>query len=1026
MKTIVTRSVVLASLMGALPSMALELAQSFAPIAIGPGSTARLEYRLTNASGIAQTGIAFDNTLPANVSLAAVPLGGNDCGGRVSAQAGGTAISFDDGRLGGGQSCRLVVNVVSTVPGTHINALGNLSSDQGSYAVGAAADLFVDAGEPGFYVSSVTPANPSRGEVVELTYTIDNLLNPGGATLRNFDIAFPDGVTVASEGYLDSACVLPVVDEAANSVNVGALNVGGLIGEFPVNAGDSCSFTVGARLDTAGQVDISTPVLQTGGFSSVEVGFASVRIAVAPQPLHISAGFHPSVAAPGETVYLSFDLSNTDRGAAAGGLGFTYDLGAQFGASVAVGEPAVQGCGGSFTAGSTLQLVGGGLPAGGSCRIELPLQVPAGLASGRYNGLGSAVSASVAGNPVTGNSAAASLFLSDRPVWQKTFLEPVVVAGDEVTLRYTLTNTSGSENLDELSIQESLHSVDYLGHRTDCDAQVAYVPNLTNTRLTVALNQLLPTASCEVEVDLRIPESASTGTLELGTISALYNGNQEVKVLTDTLDIVAGPGLLLAFEPAAALPGDTVDLVATLGAGPAAGRIDQDEYEGYADVGFSLDLNAIEPGLVANGLPQSDACGAGSSLDGSSGVVTLGGGTLAPGESCTLRLPLQLPAGAAYGTLAVDDLRAMAQVRGRVAGGAPASAELAIAGAEVTLEQVAPLPVAPGATAQVRVTVRNLTPTEAISGLALILDYDSDLPGLPTPTPIADDFCGAGSSMAASGTILQLSNLSLAPGGDCVFELEFPVSPGLASGDYAMPIDSLSYVVQGAPVTAAPDSLFRLAVLAPGEDVDVGDPTPGSPDSDGDGLDTAAEWPLGDVNGDGIRDALQGNVAAMVSAVTGSPVALEFDSGCRLERFAMVAAVDDGDNSYPEGLADFSLECARSEVVLYLPGMDFSAGDLAVRKFGPRAPAFGADQWYAMPATIDAVGQRIRFELVDGQLGDSTGVDGRLVDPVGLAVLAAVPPSVPGGAVAIPVNQPWVLLLAVLAILRLAALRQRR
>lgn len=1018
MKTIVTRSVALASLLAALPSMALELAQAFVPDTLGPGSTTRLEYQLTNTTGSAQTGIAFNNTLPAGVSLAAVPVSGNDCGGQLSAPAGGTAVSFGGGRLGIGESCRVVVNVVSSVPGMHTNTLGSLSSDQGGFAVGAADDLTVDTGQPGFYVSNVTPPNPSRGEVVELTYTVDNSLNGDVAVLGNIGIAFGDGATLASAGYLDSACLLITLNEAANSVTAGAA-----LGQFSVNAGESCSFTVGARLDSAGQVDLSTSGLLSGSFPQAEIGFATVRVAVAQQPLHIAAGFSTAGASPGETVTMRFELSNTNRSAAAQGLGFTYDLDAQFGAPVVAGEPSVQTCGGSVATGPLLALSGASLPAGSSCVIELPLQIPAGLVNGRYDGHSSAVSAVVGGNPVTGNSAASSLFLDDWPVWQKTFLEPVVAAGDEVTLRYTLTNTSDSESLDELYIQESLHSADYLGHRTDCDAQVVYVPNLTNTSLTVGLNLLPPAASCEVEVDLRIPESASTGTLELGTITALYNGNQDVKVLTDALDIVAGPGLQLAFDPATALPGDTVDLVATLGTGPAAGRIDQDEYASYADVGFSLDLDAIESGLVATGLPQSDACGAGSSLDGNS-VVTLGGGTLAPGASCTLRVPLQLPAGAAYGTLAVDDLRAMAQVQGRQAGGAPASAELAIAGAQVALEQVAPLPVAPGASAQVRVTVRNLTPTEAISSLALTLDYDSDSPALPTPAPIAAGFCGAGSTMGANTSTLQLSNLSLDPGADCVFELEILVSPGLASGDYAMPITSLTYVVQGQPVTAAPDALFHLAVLAVGEDEDVSDPEPGPSDPDGDGLDTAAEWDLGDVNGDGIRDALQGEVAAIVSPVTGSPVALEFDPGCSLASFTMVAASGDGGNSYPEGLADFTLECARSEVVLHLPGMDFSKGELAVRKYGPRAPAFGAAQWYTMPAIIDTAGKRIRFELVDGQVGDSTGVDGRLVDPVGLALLAAAPGA--GGAVAIPVNQPWVLLLLALAMLRVAAARQRR
>jgi len=64
------------------------------------------------------------------------------------------------------------------------------------------------------------------------------------------------------------------------------------------------------------------------------------------------------------------------------------------------------------------------------------------------------------------------------------------------------------------------------------------------------------------------------------------------------------------------------------------------------------------------------------------------------------------------------------------------------------------------------------------------------------------------------------------------------------------------------------------------------------------------------------------------------------------------------------------------------------------RKFGPLVP--GNEQtagWYLLPnVTFEAVmigGKSVvkaSYTLTDGQLGDSTGVDGRIVDPGGVVV----------------------------------------
>ena len=65
-------------------------------------------------------------------------------------------------------------------------------------------------------------------------------------------------------------------------------------------------------------------------------------------------------------------------------------------------------------------------------------------------------------------------------------------------------------------------------------------------------------------------------------------------------------------------------------------------------VSFTDDLDAVVAGLAATGTPVADACGPGSVLDGSS-VLTLRGGNVDAGGSCSFDVTIDVPAGAAAG-----------------------------------------------------------------------------------------------------------------------------------------------------------------------------------------------------------------------------------------------------------------------------------------------------------------------------------------------------------------------------------------
>ena len=102
---------------GAAPA-ATWLTKSFSPALLTVGGVTRLQFAITKDPGAAaSTDLAFTDTLPLGLRVAAVPLVANGCGGSVSAPASGTTISLAGGTLAQGPNdCTIAVDV-TTAPG---------------------------------------------------------------------------------------------------------------------------------------------------------------------------------------------------------------------------------------------------------------------------------------------------------------------------------------------------------------------------------------------------------------------------------------------------------------------------------------------------------------------------------------------------------------------------------------------------------------------------------------------------------------------------------------------------------------------------------------------------------------------------------------------------------------------------------------------------------------------------------------------------------------------------------------------
>ena len=151
----------------------------------------------------------------------------------------------------------------------------------------------------------------------------------------------------------------------------------------------------------------------------------------------------------------------------------------------------------------------------------------------------------------------------------------------------------------------------------------------------------------------------------------------------------------------------------------------------------------------------------------------------------------------------------------------------------------------------------------------------------------------------------------------------------------------------------------------------------------------------GDGNADGIPDAEQSAVASLPDIGGSDYVTVDASAGCASVLDVSVSAESagpDGDPAYdyPFGLVGFTLPCAGpAPVKIYFHGS--SDLDPPYRKYGPTTPGdIGTLAWYTLPATVFGTASvnastvaTVELSLTDGQLGDSTGADGQIVDPGG-------------------------------------------
>jgi hypothetical protein len=663
----------------------IALVKSFADDPVAPGDTVTLEFTIHNLDrGNTATNIAFTDDLGATLAgLAAVGLPANDVCGTGSQLSGSSTLSLTGGNLAPDSSCTFGVTLqvpAAAFPGAHANTTSPITAD---------GDLVGDPGTDTLYVSPAPILTKqfvndpvAAGDTVTLTFTIRNTSQGSSAAsiafvdeLTTF-FPYPVSVGLPSAGFCGAGASMSLISVGFERQVLSM--TGGSLGP-----GASCTFDVtllvpagmagGSYTNTTGDV---TAVVDD---KTVTGSPATDDLVVISAP-DLSKSFTNDPVAPGDTVTLEFRLSLSEEAPAdATDIAFTDNLSDAMAGLTAIGLPASDVCGaGSLLAGTTdLSFAGGSLAPGESCAFSVTLQVPAIAASGHYTNQTSVVTADMLGLTGAGLPAVDVLAVSNV-FFTKTFVGDPVIPGGTVTLRFTISNTHPLTDATDMHFTDDLDAVlsglapTGLPAFDVCGA--GSLIQIIGSVLQFSGGFLPSGGACTFDVTLQVPAGTASDTYNNTTsnFSVVIGGGQVLlDPAVDTLDVFADWLLLTkAFTNDPVMPDGTVTLEFTITNTHAT--------QTATNIGFTDNLSAALPGLAAIGLPANDVCGAGSDLSGTD-LLTLSGGSLGPGASCTFSVALYVPKTAALGTYVNTTSQVTGEITGLAVRGDPGIDDLSVA-----------------------------------------------------------------------------------------------------------------------------------------------------------------------------------------------------------------------------------------------------------------------------------------------------------------------------------------------------------
>ena len=632
--------------------------KAFAPAATIFGSTVALTHTIDNTLNPSPaSNLAFTDVLPAGLTIADPANASTDCTNAVvTAAPGGSTISVGpsfNSSVAAGSLCTVTVDVLAGAAGSFASVSGAFTSNVGftnvsSGAASATLDVTVSTDAPVLTKSFVgDPVEP--GDTVTLEFTIANPDRDFPAT----GITFTDDVDAALAGLVATALPPPgFCGPGSQMSGTSVLAVSGA----SLAPGASCSFeatlAVPAGAVSGSYLNTTSSVTATIDGAPVVGNAASSPLSVDADSPRFSKRFAAARATGGDTVTLEFTIVNQKPADAVTDIAFIDELTTGLPFPVSVTLPASGFCGPSSqmslafiaTDRQGVSMTGGSLAAGASCVFSVDLDLPVGIGSALWENVTEPITATVGGQPVTGGVATDVLEIVGSPLQLSLeFTDDPVAVPDSATLEYRLQNASETSAATAIAFDHDLGAAlpGLAATALPIGGFCGQGSQMTGSDvLSVTGASLAPGASCAFSVTLSVPGTALPGsvTTTTGTLSADVSGLAvPAPGVSATLEI-AGVMLSKSFVDDPVIPGGTVTLEYTL----------ENQTRALAATGifFTDGFSAVLPGLAA--APPLPPAPCGGTLSGTTFLIFTGG-SLAPGESCSFQVTLQVPGGAATG-----------------------------------------------------------------------------------------------------------------------------------------------------------------------------------------------------------------------------------------------------------------------------------------------------------------------------------------------------------------------------------------
>ena len=943
--TYVNNSTNISGLTGGLTALAVNatlqvrgtvLEKNFSAANIGGGGTSILTFVLTSGAGNpAQTALGFTETLPANVTLSAVPAT-PQCGGSVTGAIGGSTITFSAGTLALGTSaCTISATVTSNVVGTYVNDSSRITgASSGMDTTGVNATLTVtNVVLSKQFATSPVNANSS----VALTFTFTNRPgNPAQSGLA-FTDTFPVGVQLFNGTSTFSAgCAGTVTDLAGGAL--GANDTGIKLAAGTMTAGTAtCTLTVnvmgiagGTYINNSSNISAASAGLGTGGVNATLLvnGATLLVTKTTSTPTADIIG-----AASGLATY-TVTVQNTGFATAAG-VQLTDTLPSAFtlasttaitlnGAATrtAIVDPA---------AGSATPVWGTfSIPAGDSIAITFNATIPNAQANGTYNNSASVIS-STSGTVYQNFNGAAST-AEDVTVQR---LADLTIVKAQVTANPVLQGQTG--------VQYSL-TVSNIGGAAKLVGNTVTVTEIPPTGLTItAISGTNWACTLATLICTRTGALAAGASYELITVTATVAANAPITLVNSSTVALAGqtesntnnndgdapptsvnsiPSLSKAFATNPVGVGQPSALIFTITNGvnnPAQTGL------GFTD---TLPANMV----IATPANAVNTCAGSVTATAGTGLITLAGGSLAAGvASCTVTVQVKgnLP-GSYLNSTANGNISGL--TGGLTATGLTAT--LDVRGTTLT-KAFNPVLIVPSQSAALTFTISNGVGNPAQAGLAFV---DTLPAGLTVVGPITTPQCGGTVSSPSADNITFASGALALNTASCTITVNVT---GTTSATYVNDSARISGASAGMGISGVNASLTIQSVVATGR-VFL-DRTVGGAGGDNDGILNGSEQGLANVQMALIdcTTILNGPVLATATTNATGQYTLIIPSSGLISGTSRLCVVETNPSGYlSTGASQQTTALSSSGAVTYIRGTDTisfiftTGGDFSGLNFG--------------------------------------------------------------------------------------------